>query len=264
MSVNITRKVIRKFSAQSMISIRPRVIISRQPITQNLRNLSSLTDLHIGKLHDAFELYRQKKYVLAIFVSLWKKSRFIRFNGFTLTCIFILHLTNIRKHAQTIARSFDRELRSRFQKQMKDAVDKDKDGLFTIDEISCLLHNIGARDCLSAEQLRRVFDEITATSDNTNSNSIGRERHIPVESLDKILWKERRVEFAITYHYKLSGCTILLGWRFINLKLVRFLFLFDLQFRLFGCLGAFATARHYNKFYTTTTGWQYYLWINYC
>mmetsp|Transcript_1492 Transcript_1492/g.3129 ORF Transcript_1492/g.3129 Transcript_1492/m.3129 type:complete len:144 (-) Transcript_1492:9-440(-) len=143
MSVNITRKVIRKFSAQSMISIRPRVIISRQPITQNLRNLSSLTDLHIGKLHDAFELYRQK--------------------------------------------NFDRELRSRFQKQMKDAVDKDKDGLFTIDEISCLLHNIGARDCLSAEQLRRVFDEITATSDNTNSNSIGRERHIPVESLDKIL-----------------------------------------------------------------------------
>mmetsp|Transcript_30417 Transcript_30417/g.69632 ORF Transcript_30417/g.69632 Transcript_30417/m.69632 type:complete len:117 (-) Transcript_30417:107-457(-) len=99
---------------------------------------------------------------------------------------YILHVMKMRTHENTIVRSYDRELRTRFQKEMKNAVDKDRDGLFTIDEISCLLHNIGARDCLSVEQLRQMFDEISATSDNTNSNSnSSQKRHIPVESLDK-------------------------------------------------------------------------------
>mmetsp|Transcript_30416 Transcript_30416/g.69631 ORF Transcript_30416/g.69631 Transcript_30416/m.69631 type:complete len:148 (-) Transcript_30416:107-550(-) len=142
MSINIASKIIRKSPRKRVISIPQQVVISRQTAAQNLRNLSSLTEFHVGKLHDAFEVYRQNNY--------------------------------------------DRELRTRFQKEMKNAVDKDRDGLFTIDEISCLLHNIGARDCLSVEQLRQMFDEISATSDNTNSNSnSSQKRHIPVESLDK-------------------------------------------------------------------------------
>ena len=61
---------------------------------------------------------------------------------------------------------------------MKDAIDSDHDGLFTVEEILKVLNNIGARDCLSSEQLRQMFGEISPFE---------KAEHIPVATLNNVL-----------------------------------------------------------------------------
>eukprot|EP00588_Corethron_pennatum_P014290 CAMPEP_0194275210 /NCGR_PEP_ID=MMETSP0169-20130528/8110_1 /TAXON_ID=218684 /ORGANISM="Corethron pennatum, Strain L29A3" /LENGTH=136 /DNA_ID=CAMNT_0039018621 /DNA_START=133 /DNA_END=543 /DNA_ORIENTATION=+ len=74
--------------------------------------------------------------------------------------------------------NYSRELKSRFQKDMKDAIDSDNDGLFTVEEILKVLTNIGARDCLSSEQLRQMFGEISPFEEA---------ERIPVATLNNML-----------------------------------------------------------------------------
>ena len=74
--------------------------------------------------------------------------------------------------------SYSRALQSRFQKDMKDAIDSDHDGLFTVEEILKVLNNIRARDCLSSEQLRQMFGEISPFEEA---------EHIPVATLNNML-----------------------------------------------------------------------------
>eukprot|EP00588_Corethron_pennatum_P015721 CAMPEP_0194280444 /NCGR_PEP_ID=MMETSP0169-20130528/17343_1 /TAXON_ID=218684 /ORGANISM="Corethron pennatum, Strain L29A3" /LENGTH=120 /DNA_ID=CAMNT_0039025161 /DNA_START=95 /DNA_END=457 /DNA_ORIENTATION=- len=120
------------------MSLVQRTTTVRRMIMQGLpaspRALSSISEAYAGKLHTAFETYRQENY--------------------------------------------SRALQSRFQKDMKDAIDSDHDGLFTVDEILKVLHNIGARDCLSSEQLRQMFGEISPSEEA---------ERIPVATLKKLL-----------------------------------------------------------------------------
>jgi len=74
--------------------------------------------------------------------------------------------------------NYSRDLQSRFRKDIEDAVDADHDGLFTVQEVLNVLNNIGARDCLSSEQLHQMFGELSPLAET---------EHIPVDSLNNLL-----------------------------------------------------------------------------